>query len=72
MAKTIKEIANKYIVDEAFNLSTDEQVLCFKGFEDGANTVLNEIEECLPSTSSFNPNEVIDFITSRIRELKGE
>ena len=39
-------------------------------FEAGANYVLDAITECLPKTHSFNPNEVIDIIASRIKELK--
>ena len=40
-------------------------------FIKGANAVLSEIENCLPKTPSFNPNEVIDIITSKIKEFKG-
>ena len=36
----------------------------------GANYVLDTITECLPKTMSCNPNEVIDIIVSRIKELK--
>lgn len=39
-------------------------------FEEGADYVLDAIIECLPKTHSFNPNEAIDIITSRIKELK--
>jgi hypothetical protein len=39
-------------------------------FEAGANYVLDAITECLPKTHSFNPNEVIDIIASRIKQLK--
>ena len=39
-------------------------------FVAGANYVLDAITECLPKTHSFNPNETIDIIASRIRELK--
>ena len=39
-------------------------------FEAGANYVLDAITECMPKTHSFNPNEVIDIIASRIKELK--
>ena len=39
-------------------------------FEHGANYVLSAITECMPKTHSFNPNEVIDIIASRIKELK--
>lgn len=41
-----------------------------RGFVLGANYVLDAIIECLPKTHSFNPNEVINIITSRIKELK--
>lgn len=41
-----------------------------KTFEAGANYVLDAIIECMPKTHSFNPNEVIDIITSRIKQLK--
>jgi hypothetical protein len=34
--------------------------------------VLDAITECLPKTHSFNPNEAIDIIVSRIKELKGK
>lgn len=39
-------------------------------YEEGANYVLDAITECMPKTHSFNPNEVIDIITSKIKELK--
>ena len=39
-------------------------------FEAGANYVLDAIIECMPKTHSFNPNEAIDIIASRIKELK--
>lgn len=41
-----------------------------KTFEAGANYVLSAIIECMPKTHSFNPNEAIDIIASRIKELK--
>lgn len=41
-----------------------------KMFVEGAYYVLDAITECMPKTHSFNPNEVIDIITSRIKELK--
>ncbi len=40
-------------------------------FEAGANYVLDAIIECMPNTHSFNSNEAIDIIASRIKELKG-
>jgi hypothetical protein len=43
-----------------------------KMFVEGANYVLDAITECLPKTYSFNPNEAIDIIVSRIKELKGK
>ena len=43
-----------------------------KMFVEGANYVLDAITECLPKTHSFNPNEAIDIIVSRIKELKGK
>lgn len=39
-------------------------------FEAGANYVLDAIIECMPKTHSFNPNEAIDIIANRIKELK--
>jgi hypothetical protein len=39
-------------------------------FEAGANYVLDAIIECLPKTHSYNPNEVIDIIASKIKQLK--
>ena len=41
-----------------------------KTFEAGANYVLDAITECLPKTMSCNPNEVIDIIVSKIKELR--
>lgn len=41
-------------------------------FEAGANYVLDEIMDCLPKTSAFNPNEVIDIIVGKIKQLKEE
>ena len=39
-------------------------------YEAGANYVLEAIIECMPKTHSFNPNEVIDIIANKIKELK--
>lgn len=39
-------------------------------FEAGANYVLEAIIECLPKTSAYNPNEVIDIIVGKIKQLK--
>ena len=41
-----------------------------KSFQAGADYVLNEIMDCLPKTSAFNPNEVIDIIVGKIKQLK--
>ena len=41
-----------------------------KTFEAGANYVLDAITECMPKTHSFNSNEAIDIIVSRIKQLK--
>ena len=41
-----------------------------KSFTEGANYVLDAIIECMPKTHSFNPNEAIDIIVNRIKELK--
>ena len=41
-----------------------------RGFVLGANYVLDVITECMPRTHSFNPNEAIDIIANRIKELK--
>lgn len=69
--KSIKEKEEEYANEQdlrmAYNGSCDN---CRQGFEVGANYVLDAITECMPKTHSFNPNEVIDIITSRIKELK--
>lgn len=71
----IKEMAEKY-VEERRDLDVghaNAQFDCFNmidAVEFGANYVLNEIMDCLPKTSAFNPNEVIDIITSKIKQLK--
>ena len=66
--KSIKEKA-----EENLEQNKDE-ILCvydrYAGFVDGANCVLDAIIECMPKTHSFNPNETIDIIASRIKELK--
>lgn len=36
----------------------------------GANAVLEEVERFLPDTPYANPNEVIDIIAGKIKELK--
>ena len=65
---TIKEKAKEYEISQC------TQDYCWldveEAYEAGANDVLDAITECLPKTNSFNPNEVIDIITSRIKELK--
>lgn len=73
--KSIKEKAKEYafirqgidsvgIQFREFNTNKQD------GFEAGANYVLDVIIECLPKTHSFNPNEVIDIVVNRIKELK--
>ena len=69
MAKTIKNLYNEKVWE--FDFSPEPSLAFAEGFELGANAVLEVIEECLPKTSSFNPNEVIDIIVSKIREIKG-
>lgn len=73
--KSIKEKAEEYAFIKQGIDSVGIQFREFNtnkqgGFEAGANYVLDAIIECLPKTHSFNPNEVIDIITSRIKELK--
>ena len=62
--KSINEFATEYAQDKYLPVQTSQAVKA------GANYVLDTITECLPKTHSFNHNEVIDFITSRIKELK--
>jgi len=62
--KSINEFATEYAQDKYMPVQTSQAVKA------GANYVLDAIIECLPKTHSFNPNEVIDIITSRIKELK--
>ena len=66
--KSIKEKANEYAKDYLFSPSPQRATNIH--FEAGANYVIDEIIECMPKTHSFNPNEVIDIITSRIKQLK--
>ena len=67
MAKTIKEMAN-----EAFPINRSQTNLDrYFGYMTGANAVLEEIINCFPDTPFCNPNEVIDIIASRIKQLKG-
>ena len=69
--KSIKEKAAEYrrvikVINE------HESIVDTQGsdmFEAGANYVLDAITECLPKTMSCNPNEVIDIIVSKIKEL---
>ena len=61
---TYKEKAEEYSRCIASSEYTRED------FVSGANYVIDAMIECLPKTHSFNPNEVIDIITSRIKELK--
>lgn len=65
--KSIKEKANEY---NEYYLFSSLQRTPNVHFEAGANYVLDAIIECMPKTHSFNPNEVIDIITSRIKKLK--
>lgn len=66
--KSIKEKAEEY------ENNIGSQDYCWldvrESFEAGANYVLDAITECMPKTHSFNPNEVIDIIASRIKQLK--
>ena len=79
MAKTIKDMAKKFSANAVGTLLDPEGIeygsikeLSRTCYALGANAVLDEISSYLPSTPSFNPNEVIDIIVSRIKELKGE
>ena len=75
--KSIKEKANE-LYPELRTDSDDWDVIeeqCDrddqrKAFVLGANYVLDVITECMPKTHSFNPNEAIDIIVNRIKELK--
>lgn len=77
--KSINEKAEEYAKEfiEPFVLYySQDEVKQFEAqhedsFEAGANYVLNEIMDCLPKTSAFNPNEVINIIMSKIKQLKG-
>ena len=62
--KSINEFATEYAQDKYMPVQTSQAVMA------GANFVIDAMIECLPKTHSFNPNEVIDIITSRIKELK--
>lgn len=68
--KSIKEKSNEYAREYLF--SSLPQRAPNIHFEAGANYVLDAITECLPKTHSFNPNEAIDIIVNRIKELKGK
>ena len=50
----------------------DDNLIQRLAMEQGANAVLKEIINCFPDTFCINPNEVIDNIADKIRELKGE
>ena len=63
--KSIKEKAEENCIKYG-NLGN----VAYQEFVAGANYVLDAMTECLPKTHSFNPNEAIDIIISRIRELK--
>lgn len=63
--KSIKEKA-----EETYPKTTATSDLCNEKFVEGANYVLSAIIECMPKTHSFNPNEAIDIIASRIKQLK--
>jgi len=62
--KSIDEFSTEYAQDKYLPVQTSQAVKA------GANYILDAIIECLPKTHSFNPNEVIDIIASRIKELK--
>jgi hypothetical protein len=66
--KSIKEKAEEYARDYLF--SPLPQRAPNVHFEAGANYVLDVIIECMPKTHSFNSNEAIDIIVSRIKQLK--
>ena len=62
--ESINEFATEYAQDKYLPVQTSQDVKA------GANYVLDAITECLPKTHSFSPNEVIDIIANRIKELK--
>ena len=77
MAKTIKEMSIEYgRVNYIVRYTADgereiDEETGAEFFEDGANAVIEEIIRCFPETFCINPNEVIDNIANKIRELKG-
>ena len=73
--KSIKEMAGNRYPDKKVVLARGNTCLSCgrvkrESFEAGANYVLDVITECMPKTHSFNPNEAIDIIANRIKELK--
>ena len=63
--KSIKEKAQEVKTELLLNRASIPEI-----YEAGANYVLSAIIDCLPKTHSFNPNEAIDIIASRIKQLK--
>jgi len=68
--KSIKEKAEEHLNSVYAGYDDVLKKLVKEGYVSGANYVLDAIIECMPKTHSFNPNEVIDIIANRIKELK--
>ena len=70
--KSIKEKAHEigWVYSKNYNPVACKQEWCEMAARAGANYMLSTIIECMPKTHSFNPNEVIDIIANRIKELK--
>ena len=66
---TIQEMANNYA--ELLPQKRVAKKFCQIDYTAGAKAVLEEIESVMPKTPYANPNEVIDVIAYKIRELKG-
>ena len=64
--KSINEFATEYAQDKYLPVQTSQAVKA------GANYVLKEIIACLPKTNCANPNEALDIIVAKIKELKGD
>lgn len=70
--KSIKEKAEEhapYTREDSWS-RTQKCIIAQTSFEAGANYVLDAIIECLPKTPAYNPNEVIDIIVSKVKQLK--
>lgn len=67
MAQSIKEKAEE-LTEKRIELSKQESIVYFQGFEVGANYVLDEIENSLQDFSNYEDSLIISRIIEQLKK----